>query len=127
MANSPATSHAWWKAVDFLNALQPKSQVAQRGRLTNEYLSIAVNRNRCEPNEDGLIGNPELIFYSGILGGLKLTGFGLWQRPDGSRFVTVPDNLQPHSDARAQNAVRDYILNACEDRGIIVVDPPFIT
>ena len=81
------------------------------------------------PNEDGnppgKLAEAELHFTSGDLAGLRLIGFAVWERRGGGRNVTFPARqysvngerrsfalLRPDTDATAQNAVRDRILEA---------------
>ena len=75
---------------------------------------------------DGKLADAELRFTSGVLAGLRLIGFAVWQRRTGSgRNVTFPSRtysvngerrsfalLRPVADNDAQNGVRDLILQA---------------
>ncbi len=77
-------------------------------------------------NPPGKLGDAELHFSDGVLAGLKLIGFGIWERRTGAgRNVTFPARqyaingerrsfalLRPIVDTTAQNAVRDAILEA---------------
>ena len=77
-------------------------------------------------NPPGKLADAELHFTEGPLAGLKLIGFAIWERRAGAgRNVTFPARqyavngerrsfalLRPISDARAQDAVRDAILDA---------------
>ena len=77
-------------------------------------------------NPAGKLADAELHFTDGPLEGLKLIGFGIWERRSGSgRNVTFPARqysvngerrsfalLRPVVDTTAQNAVRDRILEA---------------
>ena len=78
-------------------------------------------------NPPGKLADAELHFSGGPLDGLKLIGFGLWERKTGGRTVTFPARqysvngerrsfalLRPIVDASAQSAVRDLILAAYE-------------
>ncbi len=74
----------------------------------------------------GKLADAELLFDDGHLAGLKLVGFGIWERRDGKgRNVTFPARqysvngerrsfalLRPIVDATAQDRVRDLILAA---------------
>lgn len=73
----------------------------------------------------GKLADAELHFTDGVLEGLKLIGFAVWERRDGGRNVTFPARqysvngerrsfalLRPVVDTSAQNAVRDAILEA---------------
>ena len=77
-------------------------------------------------NPPGKLAEAELHFTDGPLDGLKLIGFGVWERRNGSgRNVTFPARqysvngerrsfalLRPILDATAQDRVRDLILQA---------------
>jgi hypothetical protein len=82
------------------------------------------------PNDKGTppgkLADAELHFTEGVLDGLKLIGFGVWERRNGGgRNVTFPARqysvngerrsfslLRPILDASAQDRVRDLILEA---------------
>lgn len=83
-----------------------------------------VSGGACPP---GKLADAELHFEGcGALDGLKLVGFAVWERRDGSgRNVTFPARqysvngerrsfalLRPVTDTSAQNALRDAILQA---------------
>ena len=75
---------------------------------------------------EGKLADAELHFDSGPLEGLKLIGFGIWERRvGGGRNVTFPARqytvngdrrsfalLRPIGDATAQNKLRELILEA---------------
>ena len=77
-------------------------------------------------NPPGKLADAELHFTDGVLEGLKLIGFGVWERHSGSgRNVTFPARqytvnserrsfalLRPIADASAQERVRDLVLQA---------------
>jgi hypothetical protein len=77
-------------------------------------------------NPPGKLADAELHFTDGVLDGLKLIGFGIWERRNGGgRNVTFPARqysvngerrsfslLRPILDATAQDRVRDMILQA---------------
>ena len=77
-------------------------------------------------NPPGKLADVELHFSDGVLAGLKLIGFSIWERRGGTgRNVTFPARqysvngerrsfalLRPIVDTTAQNAVRDRILEA---------------
>jgi hypothetical protein len=77
-------------------------------------------------NPPGKLADAELHFTEGVLDGLKLIGFAVWERRSGSgRNVTFPARqysvngerrsfalLRPLVDATAQDRVRDLILQA---------------
>ena len=82
------------------------------------------------PNEKGTppgkLAEAELHFTHGVLEGLKLVGFAVWERKTGNgRNVTFPARqysvngerrsyalLRPLSDTTAQDRIRDLILQA---------------
>ena len=77
-------------------------------------------------NPPGKLADAELYFEDGLLAGLKLIGFGIWERRGGSgRNVTFPARqysvngerrsfalLRPVEDVTAQNRMREAILEA---------------
>ncbi len=77
-------------------------------------------------NPPGKLADAELHFTNGPLEGLKLIGFGIWERKTGSgRNVTFPARqysvngerrsfslLRPVADATSQERIRDLILQA---------------
>ena len=74
----------------------------------------------------GKLADAELHFTEGVLEGLKLVGFGVWERRTGvGRNVTFPSRqytvngerrsftlLRPITDATAQDRIREAILEA---------------
>lgn len=77
-------------------------------------------------NPPGKLADAEIHFTDGTLEGLKLIGFGVWERrAGGGRNVTFPARqysvngerrsfalLRPIADATAQNRIRELILEA---------------
>jgi hypothetical protein len=76
-------------------------------------------------NPPGKLADAELHFSGGPLDGLKLIGFGVWERRNGGRTVTFPARQysvngerrsfalrRPTTDATAQVQLRDLILAA---------------
>jgi hypothetical protein len=78
-------------------------------------------------NPPGKLADAELHFTDadGALAGLKLIGFGVWERRGGARNVTFPARqysvngerrsfalLRPTADLDAQERIRDLILQA---------------
>lgn len=77
-------------------------------------------------NPPGKLADAELHFTSGSLEGLKLIGFGVWERRTGNgRNVTFPARqysvngerrsfalLRPTTDQLSQDRIRDLILQA---------------
>ena len=80
-------------------------------------------------NPPGKLADAELHFTDGSLEGLKLIGFGVWERRSGgTRNVTFPARqytvngerrsfalLRPVADSTAQDRVRDLILQAYQE------------
>ena len=80
-------------------------------------------------NPPGKLADAVLHFDEGVLAGLKLIGFSIWERRSGTgRNVTFPARqysingerrdfalLRPIADATAQNRLRDLILTAFEE------------
>src|SRR5260221_14491734 len=77
-------------------------------------------------NPPGKLADAELHFSDGVLEGLKLIGFAVWERRSGGgRNVTFPARqyavngerrsyalLRPIADAAAQERVRELVLQA---------------
>ena len=77
-------------------------------------------------NPRGKLADAELHFTDGVLDGLKLIGFAVWQRRSGGgRTVTFPARqsivngdrrsvglLRPVADVAAQDRMRDLVLQA---------------
>jgi hypothetical protein len=76
-------------------------------------------------NPVGKLADVELHFTEGVLAGLKLIGFAVWERRAGGRTVTFPARqysingerrsfalLRPITDAAGQDRIRDLILGA---------------
>ncbi len=85
---------------------------------------------KIQPNEKGTppgkLADAELHFAEGVLEGLKLIGFSIWERRGGNRRnVTFPARqysingerrsfalLRPIADASAQERIKELILGA---------------
>ena len=77
-------------------------------------------------NPPGKLADAELHFTEGVLDGLKLIGFSVWERRSGNgRNVTFPARqysvngerrsfalLRPITDTTAQDRLRDLVLQA---------------
>ena len=77
-------------------------------------------------NPPGKLADAELHFTDGVLDGLKLIGFAVWERRSGGgRNVTFPARtysvngerrsfslLRPIADATAQDRIREIVLEA---------------
>jgi hypothetical protein len=80
-------------------------------------------------NPPGKLADAELHFTDGPLEGLKLIGFGIWERRGGGgRNVTFPARqysvngerrsyalLRPIVDSTAQSKIRDLVLEAFQE------------
>jgi hypothetical protein len=99
----------------------------------NVTVKIVVND---KANPPGKLADAELHFNDGILAGLKLIGFAVWERTGGGRYVTFPARqyavngerrsfalLRPIEDLAATAAVRDIILEAYADLEAIASKP----
>src|SRR5512134_2005110 len=89
----------------------------------NVTVKFVVNEKGNPPGE---LADAELHFNDGVLAGLKLIGFGIWERrTGGGRNVTFPARqysvngerrsfalLRPITDATAQERIRETILEA---------------
>ncbi len=89
---------------------------------------VKITRND-RGNPPGKLADAELHFTEGVLDGLKLIGFGIWERRNGSgRNVTFPARqysvngerrsfalLRPIVDATAQERLRELILEAYQE------------
>ncbi|MDA1183901.1 MAG: hypothetical protein O2930_04540 [Acidobacteria bacterium] len=98
-------------------------------------VTITLNESN---NPPGKLADAELHFTEGVLEGLKLVGFGIWERRTGvGQNVTFPSRqytvngerrsfslLRPIADATAQDRIRDAILQTyAEHMARAAVDP----
>jgi hypothetical protein len=98
---------------------------AAQARL-EEHIMVVKFAPNDRGNPPGKLADAELHFGEGTLDGLKLIGFGIWERKNGNgRNVTFPARqysvngerrsfalLRPVVDAAAQDRVREFILQA---------------
>ena len=91
----------------------------------SQHVTVKITPND-KGNPPGKLAEAELHFGSGVLEGLKLIGFSIWERRGGSgRNVTFPARsyvvngdrrafalLRPIVDATAQERVRQLVLDA---------------
>ncbi|HVL69353.1 MAG TPA: hypothetical protein VM364_19000 [Vicinamibacterales bacterium] len=76
-------------------------------------------------NPPGKLADAELHFTEGVLEGLKLIGFSIWERRGGGRNVTFPARqyavngerrsfalLRPIGDVSAQERIKELVLEA---------------
>ncbi len=96
--------------------------------IQTDTLTVKISPND-KGNPPGKLADAELHFGDGVLAGLKLIGFAIWERRGGGgRNVTFPARqyaingerrsfalLRPVVDVTAQNGVRDLILHAYSD------------
>src|SRR5688572_20045829 len=100
--------------------------MAERAAQTEDAVVIKITPND-KNNPPGKLADAELHFTDGVLEGLKLVGFGVWERrTGGGRNVTFPARqysvngdrrtfslLRPSAgDATAQEKLRELILQA---------------
>lgn len=92
---------------------------------TEDAVIIKISPND-RNNPPGKLADAELHFTEGVLEGLKLIGFGVWERRSGGgRNVTFPARqysvngerrsfalLRPIGDTTAQDRIREAILEA---------------
>ena len=91
-------------------------------------MTVTITPND-KQNPPGKLADAELHFTEGVLEGLKLIGFSVWERRGGGgRNVTFPARsfsvngarrsfalLRPITDSTAQDRVRELILQAYAD------------
>ena len=92
---------------------------------TRAAITVTILPNETN-NPPGKLADAELHFTKGLLEGLKLIGFSIWERRTGAgRNVTFPARqyavngerrsfalLRPIADATAQDRTRELILEA---------------
>ena len=88
-------------------------------------MTVKITPNE-KGNPPGKLADAELHFSDGVLDGLKLIGFSVWERRSGGgRNVTFPARqyavngerrsfalLRPIADASAQDRIREVVLQA---------------
>jgi hypothetical protein len=93
--------------------------------MATDSMRVKINPNE-NGNPVGRLADAEVHFTGGPLEGLKLIGFGIWERRGGSgRNVTFPARqystngenrsftlLRPIADTVAQERIRDLVLEA---------------
>ena len=93
--------------------------------IRTDRVTVKITAND-KGNPPGKLADAELHFADGSLAGLKLIGFAIWERRSGGgRNVTFPARaysvngerrsfalLRPVEDSKAQDGVRDRILEA---------------
>jgi hypothetical protein len=91
-----------------------------------DVVIIKITPNENSNNPPGKLAEAELHFTEGVLEGLKLIGFTVWERrTGGGRNVTFPARqysvngerrsfalLRPIADVTAQDRIREAILQA---------------
>src|SRR5713101_7359312 len=94
-------------------------------RMATDSMTVKINPND-KANPAGKLADAELHFTGGPLEGLKLIGFGIWERRGAAaRNVTFPARqysvngekrtftlLRPIADTSAQERIRDLVLKA---------------
>jgi hypothetical protein len=103
-------------------------RAAARGRGKEIRMTIKITPNE-KGNPPGKLADAELHFADGPFSGLRLIGFGIWERRSGGgRNVTFPARqyivdgerrsfalLRPITDSTAQNKLRELILEAFQE------------
>ncbi len=107
-----------------------RGSLAARPHVLRTCRKVPIMTVKITPNDHanppGKLADAELQFTDGPLDGLKLIGFGIWERrTGGGRNVTFPARtysvngerrsfalLRPIADATAQDRIRDLILEA---------------
>ena len=93
--------------------------------MATDSMTVKINPNDTA-NPVGKLADAELHFSGGPLEGLKLIGFGIWERRGpAARIVTFPARqysvngdkrtftlLRPIADTTAQERIRDLVLQA---------------
>lgn len=62
-----------------------------------------------ENGPERLVCDAEIVFDDGVLKGMKLVGFALWQNPEGQTFVTFPSRA---FGAGSERKYFDYLRSA---------------
>jgi hypothetical protein len=105
-----------------------KEKTKCRPTTSSDTLTVRIVANDRD-NPPGKLANAELHFNDGVLAGLKMIGFAIWERRAGTgRNVTFPARqyaingerrsfalLRPIADAAGQERVRQLILEAYAD------------
>ena len=93
--------------------------------MANDDMTVKFVAND-KGNPPGKLADAEIHFHAGPLDGLKLIGFGVWERRTGGRNVTFPARqyavngerrsfalLRPTTDdPAAQERIRELVLGA---------------
>ena len=124
------------QVVKELRTTRPEDTMNTNATSTsNDQMTVKITPND-RNNPPGKLADAELHFSSGPLAGLKLIGFGIWERRSGGgRNVTFPARqysvngerrsfalLRPTADATAQESIRDLILQAYAEYEHALVD-----
>jgi hypothetical protein len=122
------------EAAPALIDIRHRTSAGRCGRLTERVarrsitMTIKIIAND-KGNPPGKLADAELFFTEGPLEGLKLIGFGIWERRGGAgRNVTFPARqysvngerrsfalLRPVADIASQNKLRELILEALQE------------
>jgi hypothetical protein len=103
----------------------PCTAAASAAQKTEDVVVIKITPND-KNNPPGKLAEAEVHFTEGVLEGLKLIGFAVWERRTGNgRNVTFPARqysvngerrsfalLRPIGDTTAQDRIREAILEA---------------
>ncbi len=66
----------------------PAAEAAAEKPAPTSDLTIAFVKRDNGPER--LVSEAELVFNTGLLAGMKLVGFSVWQSPEGELYVTFP-------------------------------------
>ena len=103
-----------------------RQPLAEEASFSGGHIMVVKIVPNDKANPPGKLADAELHFTDGVLDGLKLIGFAVWERRSGSgRNVTFPARqyrvngerrsfalLRPIADAASQERVRDLVLQA---------------
>jgi hypothetical protein len=106
-------------------AWQRKDRPVSAGPIPEQSMVVKIVANEAA-TPPGKLADAEVVFEDGIMTGLKLIGFAVWERRTGNgRNVTFPARqymvngerrsfalLRPASDGHAPDALRALILQA---------------
>jgi hypothetical protein len=94
-----------------------------KGNPPGKLADVEIHFENLEPESRGLAVGVKTQLN--VFAGLKLIGFSIWARKDGSRSVTFPARqyavngerrsfalLRPTTDSASQDIIRDVILDA---------------
>src|SRR6188474_872715 len=109
------------------DAYSKRARPAPRASSVETTMTIKFSQND-KGSPAGKLADAELHFSGGPLDGLKLIGFGVWERRNGGRNVTFPARqytvngerrsfalLRVIVDSSCQDKLRDVVLDAYKE------------